>query len=168
MNIQTCACHYISLLTPCFFPPVGFCFFAGPLSFASPSLVCLHCLFALFNYQTNMLWHIFLVHRHHSCQHSHIQSGTSFPFQKQLLWQPQKPLHLPLFVINGSTDCCSWSPSTLHSLVWAYISERASARTQEVNKKNDGRLIFHASRNVEKFLINSEIHFLAWVLVIWA
>lgn len=135
MNIQTCLTPLYFTSYSLFFSPVGFCFFAAPLSFASPSLVCLRCLFALFNHQTNMLWHIFLVHRHHCCQHSHIQLGTSSPSQMQLMWQPQKPLYFPLFVINGSTDCCSWSPSTLHTLVWAYISEGASARKQEVNEK---------------------------------
>lgn len=38
------------------------------LSFLSSSSPCLYCLFALFNHQTNVLWHIFIAHRHHFCQ----------------------------------------------------------------------------------------------------
>lgn len=41
---------------------------ASALPFPLPLSPCLHCLFALFNRRTNMLWHVPIAHRHHCCQ----------------------------------------------------------------------------------------------------
>lgn len=85
---------------------------------------CLHCLFALFNHQTNVLWHAPIAHRHRCCQQP--QKAT---FRLALLplssmqsqWQRQKTLHLPPVMINGFADCCSRPSPHLHILLLAYI-----------------------------------------------
>lgn len=49
----------ISAFSPCL---------PSALRFLWPLSACLRCLFALFNHQTNALWHVPIAHRHRCCQ----------------------------------------------------------------------------------------------------
>ena len=108
--------------------------FLSPLLFLSclPSALpllwsfssCLPHLFALFNHQTNMLWHIFYSTLFPSLPtgaEKHIQPGTFSFCCMQWHWQPQKALHLPPIMINSVADCCSWPSPHLHVPILAQI-----------------------------------------------
>lgn len=77
---------------------------------------------ALFNYQPNALWHIPIAAHQWSWQLRRKPHRAWQPLHTcaPSPWQAQKTARLPLVMINGFADCCSWPSRHIHNLLLAY------------------------------------------------